>query len=226
VGDDARVPAIALGDEPLAARAWVHAQKKTLIAREQDPEARAAWRDELATRDPASLIFLDETSTPTNLTPRFARARRGQRVLGRVPHGRWTSVTLLASLTPVGFGPGLQFAGALDRQIFDAFVERILVPALHPGQTVVLDNLSVHKSAAARRLIEAAGCQLLFLPTYSPDFNPIEQAFAKLKERLRRAEARTVEAVFDATHHAYPAITPSDARSFYRDAGYNLREPL
>jgi transposase len=222
VGDHAHGSAVAFRDEPLAAEPGVHAQKKTLIAREQDADARAAWRAELAELDPTQLIFLDETSTPTNLTPRFARARRGQRVLGRAPQARWGAVTLLASLTPDGFGPGLQFAGALDRTIFNAYIERILVPTLVPGQTVVLDNLSVHKSAAARRVIEAVGCRLVFLPTYSPDFNPIEQAFAKLKHLLRRAEARTVDAVLDVTAAAYPAITPADAHSFYRDAGYNL----
>jgi transposase len=206
----------------VAARARPHAQKKTLIAREQDVAARAAWRTETADLDPANLVFLDETSTPLNLTPRFARAPRGQRVIGRIPQGRRTAVTLLAALTPEGFGPGFQFAGALDRTIFNAYVERILVPALRPGQTVILDNLSVHKSARARQLIEAAGCALRFLPTYSPDFNPIEQAFAKLKARLRRAEARTTEAVFAATHAAYPALTAADARNFYRDAGYKL----
>jgi len=134
VGDGAWRPAVALSHDPLGARAWVHARKKTLIAREQDADARAAWRKEVATLDSAQLIFLDETSTPTNLTPRFARARRGQRVLGRVPQGRWTSVTLLASLIPDGFGPGLQFAGALDRPTFDAFVVRILVPASFPAR--------------------------------------------------------------------------------------------
>ena len=172
--------------------------------------------------DPASLVFLDETSTPTTLTPLRARSPRGQRVLGRVPRGRWTTVTLLATLTPQGLGPGYQFPGALDRVVFEAFVERILVPSLRPGQTVVLDNLSVHKSAKARQLIEAAGCQLVFLPTYSPDFNPIEQAFAKLKQRLRRSEARTVETIMTATHTHYGAITAADARSFYQEAGYNL----
>ncbi len=200
----------------------LHAQKKTLIAREQDPQARAAWRQEVAALDPAHLIFLDETNTPTNLTPVRARAPRGERAVGRVPHGRWTSVTLLASLTPQGFGPSLQLSGALDRPTFDAFVERILAPTLRPGQIVVLDNVAVHKSATARRIIEAAGCQLRFLPTYSPDFNPIEQAFAKLKHLLRQAEARTLETILDATHLAYPAITAADARGFYRDAGYNL----
>jgi transposase len=176
----------------------------------------------MAPTDPASLIFLDETGTPTTLTPLRARTRRGQRAFGRVPRGRWTAVTLLATLTPAGLGPGLQFPGALDRQVFETFVEQILVPALQPGQTVVLDNRSVHKSAAARHLIEAAGCRLVFLPTYSPDFNPIELAFGKLKHLLRRAEARSVEAIFTATHLNYANITATDARSYYRTAGYNL----
>lgn len=129
---------------------------------------------------------------------------------------------MLATLTPTGLGPGLQFPGAVDRQTFDLFVASSLVPSLRPGQTVVLDNLSVHKSATARALIEAAGCQLVFLPTYSPDFNPIEQAFAKLKQLLRTAEARTVDAIMTATQASYPQITATDARAFYRDAGYYL----
>jgi len=206
----------------VAARARAHAQKKTLIAREQNPEVRAAWRAELAALDPASLVFLDETSTPTDLTPTYARARRGQRVVGRVPQRRWQAVPLLATLTPDGFGPGFQFEGALDRSIFEAFVERILAPTLQSGQTVILDNLSVHKSARARHLIEAAGCRLRFLPTYSPDFNPIEQAFSQLKARLRQAEARSVAAILDATAAAYPALNAAHARNYYRAAGYNL----
>jgi transposase len=174
----------------------------------------------VADLDPASLVFLDETSTPTNLTPRYARAPRGQRVVGRIPQRRWQAVTLLATLTPEGFGPGFQFDGALDRTIFNAFVERILVPALRPGQTVILDNLSVHKSA--RQLIEGAGCQVRFLPTYSPDFNPIEQAFSALKTRLRRAEARSLPTILDATEAAYSALTAEHARNFYRATGYKL----
>lgn len=193
-----------------------------MIAREQDAVARATWRATIARVDPARLIFVDETSTPTTLTPVRARARRGERAIGRIPRGRWTTVTLVATLTPTGLGPGLQFPGAVDRHTFDTFVERILVPSLRPGQTVVLDNLSVHKSMTARRLIEAAGCQLVFLPTYSPDFNPIEQAFAKLKQRLRTIEARTVDAILTATHQQYSAITAADARAFFRNAGYNL----
>ncbi len=129
---------------------------------------------------------------------------------------------MVAALTPAGMGPSLVLPGALDRDAFEAYVDRVLVPGLRPGQTVILDNLSVHKSAAARRSIEAAGCELRFLPTYSPDLNPIEQAFAKLKGRLRRAEARTFDAVADAVGAAYPTITADDCRGFYRDAGYNL----
>jgi transposase len=176
----------------------------------------------MAACDSASLIFLDETSTPTTLTPLRARSRRGERAYGRVPRGRWTTMTLLATLTPVGLGPSLQFPGALDRPAFEQFVAEVLVPTLQPGQTVILDNLSVHKSARARQLIEAADCRLVFLPTYSPDFNPIEEAFAKLKQRLRRVEARTVDAILTATHQHYGAITPTDARSFFQHAGYNL----
>ena len=139
-----------------------------------------------------------------------------------MPRGRWHSITLVATLAPDGMGPSLVLDGALDRDAFDTYVAQILVPHLRPGQTVVLDNLSVHKRARARQLIEAAGCELRFLPTYSPDLNPIEQVFAKLKGRLRRAEARTFDAVADAIGAAYPAITADDSRGFYRDAGYNL----
>lgn len=176
----------------------------------------------MATVDPRRLIFLDETSTPTTLTLLRGRSPRGQRVVGRVPRGRWTAVTLLATLTPTGLGPGLQLEGALDRDAFDAFVIRSLVPTLRPGDVVVLDNLSVHKSRRAQQAIEAAGARLVFLPAYSPDFNPIEQAFAKLKQGLRAAGARTTETVLAATRELYPRITADDAHGFYRHAGYLL----
>jgi transposase len=184
--------------------------------------ARAAWRDEIATLDPGRLIFLDETSTPTRLTPLRGRSRRGERVVGRVPRGRWEAITLVATLTPTGLGPGLQLEGALDRDAFETFVTEGLVPTLRPGDVVVLDNLSVHKSAVARHAVEAAGARLVFLPAYSPDLNPIEQAFAKLKQRLRTAGARTTDTVMAATRDLYPRITASDARGFYRHAGYFL----
>lgn len=126
----------------------------------------------MAHAEPAHLVFLDETSTPTTLTPQRGRALRGQRVMGRGPRSRWEAVTLVATLTLAGFGPGLQLMGALDRAAFDLFVTTLLAPTLHRGDIVVLDNLSVHKSAVAQRAIEAAGASLLFLPAYSPDFQP------------------------------------------------------
>jgi hypothetical protein len=172
----------------------------------------------MVTVDPGRLIFLDETSTPTRLTPLRGRSPRGHRVLGRVPRGRWEAVTLVATLTPTGFGPGLQ----LDRDAFDTFVTEALVPTLRSGDVVVLDNLSVHKSARAREAIEAVGARLVFLPAYSPDFNPIEQAFAKLKQGLRAVGARTTETVMAATRDLYPRITATDAHGFYRHAGYFL----
>lgn len=184
--------------------------------------ARAAWQEEIATVNPARLIFLDETSTPTRLTPLRGRSRRGERVVGRVSRGRWEAVTLLATLTPAGFGPGLQLEGALDRDAFDVFVTDVLVPTLRSGDVVVLDNLSVHKSARAREAIAAVGARVVFLPAYSPDFNPIEQAFAKLKQGLRTVGARTAETVMAATRDLYPRITATDARGYYHHAGYFL----
>lgn len=171
---------------------------------------------------PDDLVFLDETSTPTNLAPTHGRSLRGTRVIGTVPKRRWEAVTLLATLTPTGFGPGLQLDGAIDRIAFDQFITQLLVPTLRPGQIVICDNLSVHKSPVAQAALTAAGCRLVFLPPYSPDFNPIEQAFSKLKHLLRQAGARTTETVMAATQQAYPQITASDARGYYRHAGYNL----
>jgi transposase len=127
-------------------------------------------------------------------------------------------------VTLAGMGASVVVDGAVDRRIFEAFVEQELVPTLDPGQIVVLDTLSVHKSARARRLIEAAGCHLWFLPTSSPDLNPIEPAFAKIKQHLRRAQARAFLAVVDATNPALNAVTPADAAGFFRHAGYVVNQ--
>lgn len=175
--------------------------------------------------DPAQLLFLDETSTPTTLTPLRARSPRGTRAIGQVPRRRWQNVTLLATLTPDGIGESVVINGATNRKIFDAFVVQRLVPVLRPGQIVILDNLSVHKSAAAQAAIEAAGCQLWFLPPYSPDFNPIELAFSKIKQQLRRAASRSYDEVLAATKLAVNAVTRSDARHYYQHVGYELPEP-
>jgi len=139
-----------------------------------------------------------------------------------VPRGHRPAISWLATLTPEGIGESVVVEGAVDRAAFEAFIEQFLVPQLRPGQVVVLDNLSVHKSARARAAIERVGARLLFLPTYSPDFNPIELAFAKTKQALRRIGPRSFDAVLAAVGQALAAITPADARAFYRAAGYPL----
>jgi transposase len=193
----------------------VAAQKKSLIAAERDEAARAAWREEAATLNPAALVFVDETSTHTAMTRRRARAPHGERAVGRTPRNHGPNVALLATLTPDGIGPAVAIPGAVDGAAFGAYAERILAPSLHPGQVVVLDNLSAHKSEVARTAVEAVGARLLFLPAYSPDFNPIELAFAKVKQRLRAAAERTPEGLYAATAAAIDAISAADARGFY-----------
>jgi transposase len=170
--------------------------------------------------DPARLVFLDETSTPITLTPLRARAPRGQRAVGSVPRGQRPHIAWLATLTSRGIGESLLVRGTIDQRVFATFVERVLVPSLHPGQIVILDNLAVHKSAPARALIEEAGCHLVFLPPYSPDCNPIEQAFAKIKQALRRRGARSWDAVAAAVADFLPTITSADAQAFFADAGF------
>ena len=177
----------------------------------------------MAAVDPARLIFLDETSTPTTLTPLRARATPGQRAHGRIPCGRREAISWLATLTVQGLGESLLVRGAVDRLVFETFVERVLVPTLRPGHVVVLDNLSVHKSARAKAFIQAAGCHLVFLPTYSPDLNPIEQAFAKTKQALRRVGARSFETIAAAVGETLPTITITDAQAFFADAGFPVR---
>jgi transposase len=198
-----------------------------VTAAERDEEARAAWREEAAGLDPAALLFLDEASTHTAMARRRARAPRGVRAVGSVPRNHGPNVTLLAVLGPGGIATSLAVEGAADGPAFDGFVAAFLAPALRPGQTVVLDNLAVHKSARARALVEAAGARLLFLPPYSPDFNPIEAVFAKVKEALRAAAARTREDLLAATKAALDAVTAEDAAGCYADCGFPLTlQPL
>ena len=177
----------------------------------------------MAAIDPARLIFLDETSTPTTLTPLRARAAGGQRAHGRLPRGRREAISWLATLTVSGLGESLLVRGAVDQLVFETFVERVLAPSLRPGQIVVLDNLSVHKSATAKARIKAAGCHLVFLPTYSPDMNPIEHAFAKTKQALRRVGARSFAAIITAVAETLPTITVPDALAFFAAAGFPVR---
>ena len=181
------------------------------------------WRAEAEALDPTQVVFLDETSTHISLCRRYARAPSGLRAYGHVPRNHGHNVTLLAALTPEGIGPSMTIVGSIDSAAFAAYVQRFLVPSLRPGQVVILDNLGAHKSAAAREAIEVAGCEVRFLPAYSPDFNPIELAFSKLKSRLRAAAARSHEALEAATADAIDRITPADARAFYAHCGFPLR---
>lgn len=176
----------------------------------------------MAALAPADLIFVDETSTHTALTRRRARAPRGERAVGRVPRNHGPNVTVLAALSPEGIGPALSLTGGVTGAAFAAYAARLLAPSLRPGQVVILDNLSAHKHAAARHAIEAVGARLLFLPPYSPDFNPIELAFAKIKEQLRAAATRTPDALLAATATAIDAVSATDAHGFYAHCGFPL----
>lgn len=168
------------------------------------------------------LVFVDESGATIMLTPRYGRAPRGQRCLGRVPRNWGLRTTLLAAMTVEGMTASFLIDGATDRQVFDTYVERVLVPTLRPGQVVVWDNLSAHKSVRARAAIAAAGCEVVFLPAYSPDFNPIEQAFSKLKSSLRRAGERTHAGVWEAIGSGLEQITSRDAHGWFGHCGYHL----
>ena len=196
------------------------AQEKTLVAAERDEAARECWRAAAAGLDPADLVFVDECGTHVALTPLYAWAPRGERARGVVPRNRGQNLTLVAALTAAGCEAAMTIGGAVDAAAFAAYVREILVPTLRPGQTVILDNLSVHKGAAIRALVEGAGCALLFLPPYAPDFNPIELAFGKLKAPLRRAEARTRATLEAAIGTALARFTPDDIRAWFVYSGY------
>jgi transposase len=166
------------------------------------------------------LVFLDETGSHIAMTPLYAYAPRGERAVGRVPRNYGSIMTLIASLSLSGMGPAFVLDGAADSAAFEIYIEHILAPSLRPGQIVVLDNLSIHLSPRVKQVIEACGCRLLFLPAYSPDFSPIEEAFSKLKAILRRQGARTREALQEAIALALDLITAQDARGWFTHCGY------
>ena len=186
-------------------------------------DRRVRWRDGQADLDARRLIFIDETWARTNMTRLRGRAPRGTRLIGRVPHGHWKTSTLIAALGLPGVRCAAVIDGPVNRDAFEAFVEQVLVPALRPGDVVVLDNLSSHKGPRARAMIEAAGADLVFLPPYSPDLNPIEMVFAKIKQLLRSLGCRTRDALWDAMQSVLDAITPNDAAHCFRHCGYSLR---
>ena len=193
------------------------------MAVERDEWLRAAWRVALASKiDPKRLVFVDEMGTNTSLWVLSAWSRRGQKASCSVPRNRGPNTTLLSSMTTEGMGPSLVVEGTTTGAVFEAYVERVLCPVLCPGQIVVMDNLSVHKGERVRELIEGRGCELLYLPPYSPDLNPIEEAFAKIKGVLRKAEARNREALIEAIGRAISAVTAQDVRGFFEHCGYGV----
>jgi transposase len=168
----------------------------------------------------AQLVFIDETWATTNMARRYGRAPRGQRLVASVPHGHWQTSTFLAALRRDRISAPYVLDGAINGETFRAYVEQMLAPTLEPGDIVVMDNLGSHKVAGVREAIEARGAALLYLPPYSPDLNPIEQVFAKLKTLLRSAAARTREALWSAIAYALDAFSPAECANYFANAGY------
>jgi transposase len=192
-----------------------------LAASERDEEERSAWREHLKGVDPRRFVFVDECSTNVRMVPLRARAPKGERALGKAPRNWKENVTLISSISlEGGIGASMSVEGSADGEAFFLYVERFLCPTLERGQIVVMDNLQVHKMRRVRQLIEERGCSLVFLPPYSPDFNPIEQAFSKIKGILRKAKARTFEALVEATGQALWAVRAEDAHGFFDHCGY------
>ncbi len=177
--------------------------------------------------DPKRLVFVDEMGVHTSLAPLYGYSGKGARVrLQVVPRNRGKNTTLLASITLGGMGETLAVEGSTNQEVFEAYVERILAPTLKAGQVVIMDNLSAHKPARVRELIESRGCELIYLPAYSPEFNPIEEAFAKIKGRLRQAGARTKDALVEVLGEALSAVSAQDAQGYFRHAGYRPQAQL
>jgi transposase len=190
-------------------------------ALERDELLRAAWRVRVAEQiDARRLVFVDEMGTNTSLSPLYAWAKKGKRAYCSVPRNRGANTTLLASMGVEGMGPCLAVTGSTTATVFEAYVEQVLCPSLKSGQVVVMDNLSAHKGERVKDLIEQQGCELLYLPPYSPDFSPIEEAFSKVKRLLRKAESRMREALVEAIGVAISAVTAKDARGFFEHCGY------
>ena len=190
-------------------------QRRADVAR-----ARQRWRRLQPLLARRRLIFLDETGAATNMVRRYGRARRGERVPGQAPYGHWKTTTFVAGLTAEGFIAPLVLDGPMNRVIFTAYVEQMLAPELRPGDVLVLDNLSSHKGLEARKAVEAAGARLLFLPPYSPDLNPIEMAFAKLKGALRAAAERSRDTLWHRIGLLIEDFSPAECQNYIRHAGY------
>jgi transposase len=200
------------------------ASKKSVAAGERDrPDVarrRTQWTKYQDRIEPERLVFIDETWTRTDMAPLRGWAPRGERLTAKVPHGRWKTMTFLAALRHDRIDAPWFIEGPIDGASFRVYVEKVLLPTLRPGDVVIMDNLGSHKSKAVRQLIRSVGAKLFFLPKYPPDLNPIEQVFAKLKHLLRKAAARTVEAVCAAIGEALNAFSPDECANYLAHAGY------
>lgn len=178
------------------------------------------WRFTVGTFDSRRLVFIDEMGTHTSLAPLYAYSSRGKRAFFKVPRNRSKNTTLLASMGWEGMGPSMVVEGSTTKEVFESYIKHFLAPVLRPGQLVVMDNLGAHKGVRVRELIESRGCKLLYLPPYSSDYNPIEEAFSKIKGSLRRVGPRTREGLVEAMGSALDALSAKDARGFFAHCGY------
>lgn len=199
-------------------------QKKTAHASEQDrPDVKArreAWFESQLDLDPERLVFIDETWTTTNMARKCGREQKGERLRASVPHGHWKTTTFIGGLRCDRMTAPMVLDGPVNGQWFQAYVDQVLVPTLSRDDIVIMDNLGSHKGAGVRKAIEAAGATLLYLPPYSPDFNPIEKAFSKLKALLRKAAERTVDALWDRIGLLLKEFSPTECANFFAAAGY------
>ena len=207
-------------------------KKKTAHAVEQErPDvaaARAAWREEQPDLNPARIVFIDETGASTNMAPRYGPCLKGQRLVASVPHGHWKMTTFVAGLRHDRIDAPCVIDGPMNGELFRAYVEQFLAPTLSPGDIVVMDNLPAHKVKGVAEAIKAQGAELRYLPPYSPDLNPIEQMFAKLKALLRKAAARSVDKLWDAIGLLLDAFSATECANYLRNSGYgpSQRETL
>ena len=183
---------------------------------------RAQWIKYQGRIEPERLVFIDETWTKTNMALLRGWAPCGERLIAKVPHGHWNTTTFLAALRHDRIEAPWLLEGPIDGESFRIYVEKVLLPTLRPGDIVIMDNLGSHKSKAVRELIRSVGAKLFFLPKYSPDLNPIEQVFAKLKHLLRKAAARTLETICAAIGAGLEAFTPEECANYFRNSGYAL----
>lgn len=200
-------------------------EKKTAHAAEQERpdilKRRRDWFESQPDLDPQRLVFIDETWASTNMARRYGRSPRGERLRSAVPHGHWRTTTFVAGLRLAGMVAPMVLDGPINGAAFQAYIDQVLVPELKHGDIIVMDNLGSHKGAGVRAAVEAAGASLLYLPPYSPDFNPIENAFSKLKALLRKAAERTRDSLWSRIADVIPLFSPAECANFFKAAGYD-----